>query len=711
MVCKLLNHLAEATPEPTLQFFERTIGQWKGDRLKAQSKGRQDLVWALEKLAVWRTLFTRAAALLLRLAEFEIGSNSNNATGVFVGLFAIAGHGSSEAGPNDRIVALEAALRAPSIKQRAIGLKAAASALRIYNGIRIVGPEHQGLRPTASLWMAGSWDEVHDAFGSVWSLLERVAEAWEKAERTKANDVLIQAARGLVQLEPLAGMVLGTLERLASDEATDQGNLVQFCTHGLRYMGKALPATTIERIRKLDAAVTGATFRSKLRRFAIFSDSDEDWDESGKRTEERQLKLEAIAEEAKANNDEFGAVLPELIATKNPAADSFGWYLGKSDETNHNLNRIKRAQIVAGPLAPTMFFGGYLRGIFAREPAARDRIVAELLADKYLVTRTGDLVWNSGLDNSVIDQMMAEFDRGRLPLEQLRVFGHHADLDSLDRTRINSLLTRLVKTAGADSARLAIEVAACYFRRKQGARPIPKGLGFRILARGELFKDLHGQMDGYYWKEVAEHYIKAYPESGVKIFSALFRKLADPAVMVDFSNSPYYEVICAIIKLNPSRCWGIICPFLDASHSRIAGDIRFWLGNGSSLAPSDIDRPIILFPEAEVMAWVAAAPEQRLEIIGDIVPKTISRSGAGKLTRDMLVAYGDHEPFRRRLRNTFYFGMRVGLESNHYRQQRDTARKWLFGETDPNVISWVESYIEILSKGIERAEIEEEREF
>jgi hypothetical protein len=44
--------------------------------------GRQNVVWALEKIAVWRELFSRAARLLTNLALGENSNNSNNSRGV-----------------------------------------------------------------------------------------------------------------------------------------------------------------------------------------------------------------------------------------------------------------------------------------------------------------------------------------------------------------------------------------------------------------------------------------------------------------------------------------------------------------------------------------------------------------------------------------------------------------------------------------------------
>jgi hypothetical protein len=48
-----LSVLAEANPQGTLSLLEATIGTWSREKLHKWSTGRQQIVWALEKIAVW----------------------------------------------------------------------------------------------------------------------------------------------------------------------------------------------------------------------------------------------------------------------------------------------------------------------------------------------------------------------------------------------------------------------------------------------------------------------------------------------------------------------------------------------------------------------------------------------------------------------------------------------------------------------------------
>ena len=82
--------LTEADPQSALECLKRTIGKWTKEELLQFTTGRREVVWALEKIAVWRDLFGDAARLLLTLGEAENETYSNNASGIFAQLVSPA---------------------------------------------------------------------------------------------------------------------------------------------------------------------------------------------------------------------------------------------------------------------------------------------------------------------------------------------------------------------------------------------------------------------------------------------------------------------------------------------------------------------------------------------------------------------------------------------------------------------------------------------
>ncbi len=157
--CRFLHVLAEAAPGATLRCIERTIGTWERERLLHFKEARQQIVWALEKIAIWPKYFCRAAGVLLKLGAAENAHYSNDASGTFAGLFNPAPGPSAPTGanPTERLPALQAALASNAREERQLALRACQSALSTYSGGRMIGAEYQGLRPTAKLWTPETW--------------------------------------------------------------------------------------------------------------------------------------------------------------------------------------------------------------------------------------------------------------------------------------------------------------------------------------------------------------------------------------------------------------------------------------------------------------------------------------------------------------------------------------------------------------------------
>src|SRR5581483_133298 len=146
--------LTEANPEAALKCLEKTVGTWSKKELLEFQTGRREVIWSLERIAIWKNNFKDAARLLLKLGEAENERYSNNASGVFAGLFT-AGYGdvaTTELPAIERLPVLLEALDSESKEKRMLGIKAADVALETQSFTRFVGAEYQGLRRKPELW-------------------------------------------------------------------------------------------------------------------------------------------------------------------------------------------------------------------------------------------------------------------------------------------------------------------------------------------------------------------------------------------------------------------------------------------------------------------------------------------------------------------------------------------------------------------------------
>ena len=226
--CKFLHELSNAAPDKAVACLERVFNSATTDDLEELGRGRQDLVWALERIAVWPKYFCQAARLLRKLAETENSTSSNNSTGTFASLFCPAPGNAAPTGasPETRLPILKESLEAETTEVKRLGIKACVAALNTYPGIRIIGREYQGFK-TADLWTPKKWGEVYDAMRNAWQLFYESTRSWDRELRGEANEGLVEAGFRLLGNSALCQTVLQTLPELIEDEATDLQQVVQ----------------------------------------------------------------------------------------------------------------------------------------------------------------------------------------------------------------------------------------------------------------------------------------------------------------------------------------------------------------------------------------------------------------------------------------------------------------------------------------------------
>ncbi len=216
--------LAESDPESALKCLKRIINPLNREELLLFETGRREVIWSLEKIAIWKDLFPDAARLLLKLAEAENETWSNNASGVFSDLFS-PGYGKvapTEASPQERFPVLQEALNSHSKERRTLALRACDRALESQHFSRTMGPERQGIRKEPQLWTPKTWGELFDAYRMVWCFLEDKLDSLPGDEQKQAVDILLQRARGLALIHNLSDMVIKTVANVAHKPYVDK---------------------------------------------------------------------------------------------------------------------------------------------------------------------------------------------------------------------------------------------------------------------------------------------------------------------------------------------------------------------------------------------------------------------------------------------------------------------------------------------------------
>ena len=328
-----INYLAEADPPETLNLLEQTFGGWPLEELRAWTTGRQDIVWALEKIAVWQDLFVRAATVLTRLALAENSTYGNNSKGTLKGLFNVGpSWAATQAPPQSRFPIIERLVKSSYASERALGLELCQEWLSTSGGSRIVGAEYQGLRPTMAFWHPRLWQEVLDEWTSLWRFLRDESRLWPDDDRRAASSVLINSGLEFAHVWTMADEVMKTLFDLVDDPAVDKAGFVAAVVRDLRHPLSKYPRGIKKKVETLDKKLTGTSFWDRFSRSVLFTTFDEDHVFKGDTVKDDPVtikRVDALAAEASGNEGLLLEHLPRFLRHEGHRLPQFGYALAK----------------------------------------------------------------------------------------------------------------------------------------------------------------------------------------------------------------------------------------------------------------------------------------------------------------------------------------------------------------------------------------------
>ena len=337
--------LTEANPKAALACLRRTIGTWSKEKLSEFTIGRREVVWALERIAMWRELFTGAAQLLLALGEAENESWANNASGVFTKLFSLAPGelAPTQASPQERLSVLKEALKSSAKERRLLAIHACDKALKSQHFSRAVGAEYQGLRNVPDLWMPQTYGELFEAYRQIWQLLYSHLGDVPIDEQQLIVTVLLQRAQGLGRYVVLADMVIDTVNELMQKQYTDKKKILADIIRLLHYDGSQLPEHIRLRWEQLKDSLIGSDFSSRMKRYVGMDLLEDSFDEQGNRVDQVQSHIEELAQQVIENPQLLQPELHWLVTDGAQNGFRFGYALGQREFVLFALNKPSRS--------------------------------------------------------------------------------------------------------------------------------------------------------------------------------------------------------------------------------------------------------------------------------------------------------------------------------------------------------------------------------
>lgn len=703
--------LTEADTEAALDFLEATIGKESRDELGGFSDGRQRVVWALEKIAVERPLFQRAARVLLRLAEAENEpSISNNATGTFAALFSL-GPGKTaptQAPPAERMPVLEEAISSTDRETRAVALRAFDAALKSSSFRRAVGAERRGLKDLI-LWSPDTDEERLDAYRAVWRLLSSELARLPEDQRAEALRILLKRAFELLQIENLADLVTSTVREVIEIPGIPRKAVLETALDVLDRL-TSLPEPVRARWGEIRLTVAGGdSLRGRLRSQLVLP--------AWRLASDSELTTDAwrsLAEEAIASREEFLAELPWLVTNEPESAGHFGYEVGRLDHVFSLETPIIEAVADGGKAAQTALLGGYLR-------AVREANASHWLATVRALSKRPDadrffpaIVVQSGLTDEASDILTDLIEKGVMPGHYLLGFGFGGEIRNLSPNKFASWIS-LMLSHDQQAAVAALQLLHHYVRPDRLAA-VPPDLIEAVLLNDALLaegsKDA-GEYRDYDWAQVAEPFLCDHPDKKLTFARKLLESMGrDSIILKRFRPSPARLVLTQIAKEMPSEVWAILTRWLGPPIDFRAHAITDWLQGGmfTLFGRDDEEAALDYIPHQDIWAWVDQDIDKRAWYLASFAPKLDADGNLSPIARALLVRYGDRDDVRRNLIANYSSGYWRGPMSSHYAGKMESLEHLLENEPEPRIREWLNLYIGGLRRSTDWARTEEERE-
>ncbi len=706
---RFLNYLSEADPAGTLALLERTVKTWSHEQLYAWHTGRQDIAWALEKIAVWDDLFVRAIHVLMPMALAENTGYSNNSKGLLLSLFNVGlGYAATQAAPSKRFPILKDLVMSNDAGRRALGLEMCQQWLKMEGAFRVLGAEYQGLNPTIEFWRPKTYGEVFDYWRQVLRFLRVEMKGFNAADRNRVADLFATAGEDLVRIEAMAGEVMDILFELAEDKEINREPLVRFVTRALRRGSDDLnnANTILGRIRQLDKVLTGSSLWERTERYILYGTWEEDDVFRKGEYKESELpgkRVRELAQEYMRDFTAFSEHLPKLVKASGYRLPELGMECGKLAKSKFDEELLKHIELGYVDVN-TFFVRGYFSSLRIRDEKRWETLLHRLLHKQMTRKIAVTCIGRSDFTESLLRDMLILLREGKIDSAAFSDFAFRQDRDRISDHLFQEIITTLLRHPDKFSVNISRRLVYDYYFSQSSSADFPEELVFEVLALHPEAEDRHSITLGD-WKRIAKRFIKKHPMRSVDLLNDILRSMRQ----ISMYNRLLVEIADEIVRDRPSESWKIISETLVLRPEDRLTVIHWLADTGFENMP----RPSAAnyLPAEKVLRWLKEDPEKRQRLILEILPKTLDQETGGKLTRLFIEEFCDDDRMASSLFVHFHMGGWTGPESDYLSRKRDAARQWLKGISSVKIQVWLGKYIDHLNGLIEGSEIREEREF
>jgi hypothetical protein len=388
----------------------------------------------------------------------------------------------------------------------------------------------------------------------------------------------------------------------------------------------------------------------------------------------------------------------------------FGYQLGRADEGFSFLSDILDAQLSAGDSGNLFFLGGYLRAVAERDQTRFEKVLDNCASNPTSMLWIPELTSRSGrLTEMSADRILRMAEKGEIRAAALRVFMYGGLVKQLSEDQLRKWIHFLTKSTDSDAVGVALDL--CHMYGHGGKTPVPVDVAINVLSHPTWRAPREGirgsSLQDYEWCELAQAVISRQPGLGPQLARLIIENMGEEDTIFAEYSEQMNALLSTIASQSPDDVWPIVEEFLGPPMDTRSFYLRQWLWS-RSLLDDGRDGALSIFPRKYVWEWIAKDPEPRARYLASFAPKDLGEKDS--LMHELLVRYGDREDVRNSIHANYSSESWTGPASDHFKNRRNEFLALRNEEKNPAVVRWLDEHVERLSKEIEQAKFEEERE-
>ena len=541
------------------------------------------------------------------------------------------------------------------------------------------------------LWKPESRREIIEYYQMILDILIEQLDRDDDC-RNEAVCLLMDGLDHLVTVTELAERVLDTLEYMHVHHKADDEKLLDKITLLIDLRGDTLAPETLDRLKRLRNDITGTDFHSLMKRYVgmeIMADltrHNEGQDDPREREIERLAKLST-------NQDKLKPELNWLLAAKTRYVHVFGYQLALQDP------RYELLSVILDGLRHTeegnaLLVGGYLLRMYECDIEMWESQLEAIYCDPILQKLLPEITYRSGMTDRAAERITRGIRERKFDCALLGIFSYGMAFDRISVERFIDWIELLLAEKNDRMALIALKLFHTYFVLRKKTT-LPKQLTLDLLLHPNIIRgspDALGFMSESDWNEIGLILVEQYPDAGLLVAKTVLENF-DTADVFTHYRSRIRQVLDKIVETHPREVLDIVSEHMGPPIDSRAYGIRQWLSGGT----------LAIVPMSDVLDWIDKDEESRIQLVARYLSPQFEN------VREFLVMYGDRQEVKRFLSMNFDTESWFGSEVAHYTEKKQQFEDIRRKETDTNVLSWLDYYIDSLDDSIKRAKGFEER--